>query len=85
MKELFKISTIKDTVGSRLRVVNNEFVLSSSSLSSGGLGLREKKTRHKPTEKGTQQSSTGETDHSGVRRVVVLRIMGVANFCGLYS
>lgn len=39
VEELFEIRSVENTISSRLRVVNDEFVLCSNSLSGGGLGL----------------------------------------------
>ena len=62
---LFEGRTVEDAIARGLRVVDDVFVLSSSSFSGRGLGLRRKRrkeTQHEPTEKGTQQSGTG-TNH----------------------
>jgi len=53
VKEFFKVCTIKDPIGCRLRVVNNEPVLCNGSLRNRMLRLG---SQCKPTEKGTQQS-----------------------------
>lgn len=64
MEELFEGSTIEDIIIGRTGVINDEFVLGSRSL---GRGLWQKikgkrDAQREPTEKITQQSSTG-TDH----------------------
>jgi hypothetical protein len=63
MQKLFKVGTIEYAIASRLRIVDDEFVLDDGSFSGGGLGLRcrekRKVSRCEPTEKLTQQSSTG--------------------------
>ena len=64
MEVLFESGTVEDTVAGRARVVDNELVLSSSVLSSSGLGLEQtdetnNKYHDQPTEKRTQQSCSG--------------------------
>jgi hypothetical protein len=58
---LFKVSTIEDAVCGGLRVVDDKLVLGGGGFSGGGFGLED----HQPTEKDTQQSMMGETDHGG--------------------
>lgn len=62
MQVLLKVGPVEDTVTCGLRVVDNEFMLSSRGFSGGGLGLekRGEKNRCEPTEKGTQQSGTSD-------------------------
>ena len=50
MEVLFESGTIEDTVAGRARVVDNELVLSSSSLSSGGFGLMHTERREETPE-----------------------------------
>ncbi len=63
MEEFLEVSSVEDTVSSRLREVNGEFVLCSSTLGGGDFGGLW--NGHQPTEKVTQQSVVPETDHCG--------------------
>ena len=49
VQELLECRTVKDTVTRGTGVVNDELVLSSSSLSGGGLGLHREEEEEKPS------------------------------------
>ena len=49
VEELLEGRAVKDTVARGARVVNDELVLSSSSLSGGGLGLHTEEEKEKPS------------------------------------
>ena len=60
MQKLFKVGAVEYAIASRLRIVNNEFVLDDRPFSGGSLGLEIRENAQcEPTEKLTQQSSTG--------------------------
>lgn len=63
MEELLEVSSVEDTVGGGLRVVDDEFVLGGSTLGGGDFGGLW--NGHQPTEKVTQQSVVPGTDHCG--------------------
>ena len=60
MQELFKVGAIEYAIASRFRIVNDELMFDNGPLSGGSLGLKIRaNARCEPTEKLTQQSSTG--------------------------
>ena len=66
VQELLESRTVEDTVASRLGVVDDELVLSSSRLSGGGLGLHgEKRQRENPVSllRRGLSKAVGATDH----------------------
>lgn len=67
MQELFKISTIEDTITCRARVIDHKFVFDGRGFSTSSFRLireenKRKSAMREPTEKLTQQSDAG-TDH----------------------